>query len=78
MFFEKFTFELEAFLYIRMGLSLEKQLISPQKIITIIIEMGDDLGYNNIQKHGDPTVLQNYLHDEDKGVREETIFLFSD
>ena len=76
MFFERKSFELEAFLYIKMGLSLEKQLISPQKIITIIIEMGDDLGYNNIQKHGDQTVLQNYLHDEDKGVREETIFYF--
>ena len=29
---------------------------------------------NNIQKHGEQTVMQNYLHDEDKGVREETIF----
>ena len=37
--------------------------------------MGDDLDCNNIQKHGEQTVLQNYLHDEDKGVREETIFL---
>ena len=36
--------------------------------------MGDDLDCNNIQKHGEQTVLQNYLHDEDKGVREETIF----
>ena len=33
------------------------------------------LDSNNIQKHGEQTVLQNYLHDEDKGVREETIFL---
>ena len=32
------------------------------------------LDSNNIQKHGEQTVLQNYLHDEDKGVREETIF----
>ena len=37
--------------------------------------MGDDLDWNNIQKHGEQTVMQNYLHDEDKGVREETIFL---
>ena len=74
-----------------MGLSLAKQLMSPQKMFTIlifespvckplipchysVIEIGDDLGCNNIQKHGEETVLQNYLHDEDKGVREETIF----
>ena len=37
--------------------------------------MGDDIGWNNIQKHGEQRVMQNYLHDEDKGVREETIFL---
>ena len=37
--------------------------------------MGDDHGCSNIQKHGEQTVLQNYLHDEDKGVGEETIFL---
>ena len=37
--------------------------------------MGDDLDCNNIQNYGEPTGLQNYLHDEDKGVREETIFL---
>ena len=37
--------------------------------------MGDGLGCNNIQKYGQQTVRQNYLHDEDKGVREETIFL---
>ena len=37
--------------------------------------MGDDLACNNIQKHGEQTVLQNYLHDVDKGVTEETIFL---
>ena len=37
--------------------------------------MGDDFCCNNIQKHGEQTVLQNYLHDEDKGVREETISL---
>ena len=37
--------------------------------------MGVDLGYNTVQKHGEQTDLQNYLHDEDKGVREETLFL---
>ena len=37
--------------------------------------MGDYLGWNNIQKHGEQIVMQNYLHDENKGVREETIFL---
>ena len=37
--------------------------------------MGGNLGCNNIQKHSEQTVLQSYLHDEDKGVREETIFL---
>ena len=37
--------------------------------------MGDDLDWNNIQKHGEQTVMQNYLHGEDKRVREETIFL---
>ena len=36
--------------------------------------MGDDLDCNNIKKHGEQTVLQNYLHNEDKGVREKTIF----
>ena len=37
--------------------------------------MGDDLSRNNIQKHEEQTVMQNYIHDEDKAVREETIFL---
>ena len=37
--------------------------------------MGHNLGCSNIQKLGEQTVLQNNLHDEDKGVREETIFL---
>ena len=37
--------------------------------------MGDELGWNNIQKQGEQTVIHNYLYDEDKGVREETIFL---
>ena len=43
--------------------------------LAIIIELVEDLGHNNIVKHGEKTVLHNYLHDEDKGVREETIFL---
>ena len=37
--------------------------------------MRDEHGWNNIQKHGEQTVMQNYLHDEDKGVRQEAIFL---
>ena len=37
--------------------------------------MGDDLDWNNTQKHGEQIVMQNYLHGEDKGVTEETIFL---
>ena len=37
--------------------------------------MGDDLDWNNAEEHGEQTVMQNYLHGEDKGVREETIFL---
>ena len=44
--------------------------------LVIIIEMGDDLGCNNIQKHGKQTVLQNQLDDDDKGVRQETFFFF--
>ena len=66
--FEKFVFELEASSYIKMDLTLAKQLISLQKmlsilifgspvyttlILAIIIEMGDDLGCNNVQKHAD-------------------------
>ena len=37
--------------------------------------MRDEHGWNNIQKHGEQTVMQNYLHGEDKRVREETNFL---
>ena len=37
--------------------------------------MGDDLDWNNIQKHGEQKVMQNYQHGDDKGVREEAIFL---
>ena len=36
---------------------------------------GDNIGCNNIQKHGEQNVLHNYLHDENKGVRKETIAL---
>ena len=36
--------------------------------------MGDSLGCNNKQKHGEWEILQNYLHDEGKGVREESIY----
>ena len=41
-----------------------------------IIEMDGDLGCSNIQKHWEWTVLQNCLHDEGKGVREETIYFY--
>ena len=30
--------------------------------------MGDDLGCNNIQKHGERAFLLNYLHDEGKEI----------
>ena len=36
-FCEKLIFELEAFSYIRMSLSLAKQLMSPQKMFSILI-----------------------------------------
>ena len=58
-FFEKFIFELET-----IYLSIYQN--GP--------EIGDYLGCN-VQKHGVQTVLQNYLHDEDKGVREGSFFL---
>ena len=36
--------------------------------------MVDDLGCNNEEKYGEWEILkQNYLHDEGKGVRQETI-----
>ena len=89
-FFGKFIFELEAFSYIRMGLSLAKQLMSPQKMFSILI-FGSPVCTPLIPCHyywngwwpwlerqtesGEQKVMQNYLHDEDKGVREETIFL---
>ena len=31
--------------------------------------MGDNLGCNSKKKHGEQTVLQDYLLDEDKSVR---------
>ena len=42
--------------------------------------MGDDVSCNKIQKHVEQTVLQNCLHDEDKGVRVQggDHFLFLD
>ena len=91
--FEKIIFELEAFSYIRRGLSLAKQFMSPQKMFSVLIFgcpvcaplipfhyywngwWNNILDWNNIQKHGEQTNMQNYLHDEDKGVREETIVL---
>ena len=42
---------------------------SPVLNLAIVIEMCDDLGYKNIQKHGELAVLQSYLHDKGKGVR---------
>ena len=36
--------------------------------------MGENPGCNNIQILEEQTVLQNYLHNKDKGIREETIF----
>ena len=35
--------------------------------------MGDNFDWNNIQKHGEQAVIQNYLHGEDKGVRENIV-----
>ena len=72
-----------------MGLSLAKQSMPPQKMLVInnihyfnflvyclviIIEMGHDLGSNNIQKNGEREVLQNYQDDNGKGLRKETIY----
>ena len=67
-----------------------KLLMSPQKMFSILV-FGSPVctplipchyywnGWwpclNNIQKHREQTVMQNYLHDKDKGVREETILL---
>ena len=83
-FFEKFIFEQEAHSYISISSSLAKQLMSLQKLFTILIfgssiytllipcrytEMGDNLGCNSKKKHGEQTVLQDYLPDEDKSVR---------
>ena len=74
-----------------MGLSLAKQLMSPQQMFCILI-FGSPFcaplipchHYWNgwwpwLQQHTETwradSAPQNYLHDEDKGVREETIFL---
>ena len=39
--------------------------------------MGDDLGCNNIQKHGAREVLQNYQYDKGKGSKRGSfIFIF--
>ena len=89
-FFEKIIFELEVLSFIRTVLSLEKQLMSPQKMFSILI-FGSPVCTPLIPCHyywngwwpwleqqtesGEQKVMQNYLHDEDKGVREETIFL---
>ena len=35
--------------------------------------MGDDLGWKNIEKHGERAVAEKYQHDKGKEVREETI-----
>ena len=80
-----------------MGSSLEKQLMSPQKMFAItkvhyfdflvsclhtfnplslsLKSVGDDLGCkcNNMQKHEEREVLQNYQY-KGKGVRKETIY----
>ena len=42
--------------------------------LVIIIEMGHDLGSNNIQKNGEREVLQNYQDDNGNGLRKETIY----
>ena len=38
--------------------------------------MGDTLGCNNKQKHGEWAILQNYLNDEGKG-RRPFVFIFA-
>ena len=39
--------------------------------------MGDSLGCNNKQKHGEWAILENYLHDEGKGSeRRPFVFIF--
>ena len=97
-FFEKFIFGLEAFSYsIRIGLSLTRLLMSPQKKLVssakfiILISwfpvctpwIPCHHHWNEwrlwLQKHTETwrvSSLQNYLHDNDKGVREETIYFY--
>ena len=86
-FFEKFIFELEAFSYIKMGLSLAKQLVSPQKMFSILI-FGSPVctplipchHYWNgwrpwLQQHTETWRADSHAeYDEDKRGREETIF----
>ena len=97
--FEEFIFRLEAFSYsIRMGLSLRKLLMSPQKkwchqqstlfwflgllsvhleSLVIIIEMGGDLGCNNIQKYGEQAVCKTTYMTRVKGSeRRPFTFIF--
>ena len=39
--------------------------------------MGDSLGCNNKEKHGEWAILQNYQHDEGKGLeRRPFVFIF--
>ena len=40
--------------------------------------MDDDFGCNNIQKHGELAVLQNYQHDKGKEQKGDHLFSFLD
>ena len=69
--FENIVFELEFFSYIKMGLSLAKHLMSPQKMFSFLIFRSpvcaplipchflDDLDSSNILIHGEQKVLQS-------------------
>ena len=84
----KFIFELETFSYIKMGLSLAKQLISPQKMFSILVFASPVCtplipchrywnGWQpGLQRHTETWRADNPAeHGYDKGVRGETIFL---
>ena len=84
----KFIFELETFSYIRMGLSLAKQLISPEKMFSILVFVSPICTplipchhYWNgwqpwLQLHTETWRADSPAeHDDDKWVRGETIFL---
>ena len=84
----KFIFELETFSYIRMGLSLAKQLISPEKMFSILVFVSPICTplipchhYWNrwqpwLQRHTEKWRADSPAeHDDDKWVRGETIFL---